>query len=98
MAKYVTNHDPAPLLKRFLNVPEHVLPEGFDAVEDQMKFDWESEDTVGRKLKKLIYTKEFKAKTKQMDFLFDLTGVALLVLHILMAFPGTYYHVIPAWL
>lgn len=34
LAKYITNHDPAPLLKRFLNVPEHVLPEGFDATED----------------------------------------------------------------
>jgi cytochrome b involved in lipid metabolism len=31
LAKYVTNHDPKPLLQKFLNVPEHILPEGFDA-------------------------------------------------------------------
>lgn len=59
MAKYVTNHDPKPLLKRFLNVPEHVLPEGFDASEDQMRFDWETKDTLTNKLKQKVYSKEF---------------------------------------
>ena len=30
-----------------------------------------------------------------MDFLFDLIGASILILHILMAFPGVYYHVLP---
>jgi len=55
----VTNHDPKPLLKRFLNVPEHVLPEGFDASEDQMRFDWETKETLTNKLKQKVYSKEF---------------------------------------
>jgi hypothetical protein len=33
-----------------------------------------------------------------MDFFFDSIGIALFIAHILMAFPGLYYHVISDWL
>jgi cytochrome b involved in lipid metabolism len=59
LAKYETKHDPKKVLHRYFNVPEHVLPEGFNAATDSLVFDWKKEDTLMNKVKSQIYTKEF---------------------------------------
>jgi Cytochrome b5-like Heme/Steroid binding domain len=98
LAKYVTNHDPKPLLKRFLNVPEHILPEGFDAADDQMKFNWDDKKSFLERAKSRIYSKEHLAKVKKMDFLFDVVAACIFIFHLFLAFPAMYYDIFPAWL
>lgn len=63
-----------------------------------MVFDWSKPDSILEKVKKEIYGKEMSKKLKRADFLFDLSGVLLLALHIFMAFYGVYYEILPAWL
>lgn len=63
-----------------------------------MRFDWEAMGTVTKRLKEKVYSPEFKVQTKRMDNLFDLVGILLFIVHILLAFPGTYYHWLPCWL
>lgn len=60
-----------------------------------MKFDWNNKDSVLEKVKRKLYTKEWTEKTKKMDFLFDVCGALLFLFHILLAFPGVYYHWFP---
>jgi fatty acid desaturase len=63
-----------------------------------MVFDWSKPDSILEKVKKEIYSKETSKKLKRADFLFDLTAVLLLALHIFMAFYGVYYEILPQWM
>jgi hypothetical protein len=62
-----------------------------------MVFDWAKPDSILEKVKKEILEKTMAAKIKRADFLFDLTGLILLMTHIFMAFYGIYYEVLPFW-
>lgn len=95
LAKYETNRKASDILARYFNIPPHVLPEGFHAAKDSLIFDWTKEDSIFEQVKKRIFTKEFSAKTKQADFIFDLIGLCLLVTHLFLSFPGVYYEILP---
>ena len=74
------------------------MPPGFDAAKDIMVFDWSKQDSILEKVKKEISEKEMAKKIKRADFLFDLTGLLLLILHIFMSFYGVYHEILPFWL
>jgi hypothetical protein len=97
LAKYVTNIPVEKVLKKNFNVPEFILPPGFDAAKDAMQFTWEKPDSILEKTKRFLGTKEMQAKLKRADLMFDISGTLLLALHIFMQFYGVYYEILPIW-
>jgi hypothetical protein len=97
LAKYVTNLPVEKVLKKGFNVPEFILPPGFDAAKDAMQFTWEKPESIHEKVKKYLSTKEMQAKIKRADLLFDIVGVLIFAVHAFMQFYGVYYEIMPIW-
>lgn len=60
LAKYVTKIPVEDALDKTFNVPEFILPEGFDAAKDIMVFDWSKEDSILEKTRRFLGTKEMQ--------------------------------------
>jgi cytochrome b involved in lipid metabolism len=60
LAKYVTNIPVENVLQKGFNVPDFILPPGFDAAKDIMVFEWGKENSIFEKTKKYIQSKEMQ--------------------------------------
>lgn len=95
LEKYVTDYKAEDVLERYLNIPAYVLPEGFNAAHDSLIFKWEVEDSIYENVKKRVYTKEFLAKIKRCDLLYDFCGLALLLCHLFLGFYALPFEIFP---
>lgn len=96
LAKYETTIPVKDVLHPFANAPPFLFPEGFDINQDTLQFEFEKKGTIYEKAFDVLETKEWKAKIKRADMMFDLVGFIVFLLHIFMSFAGMYYHILPA--
>ena len=88
--KYKVKMDHEDAINPKMNVPSFVIPKDFDARTDTIKFDFHNNNQVLEDVKESLKKNKMKEKIKRADFLFDLIGFAILIIHHYMAYFGIY--------
>lgn len=95
LAKYETNIEVEKALDPWLNVPRFLLPDDFNLKRDTLAFDFGIKDSILNKTRKILATKEMRARVKKADFLYDCVAFATLAFHLFMSFYGVYHELLP---
>ncbi|WP_256875032.1 cytochrome b5 domain-containing protein [Nostoc sp. C052] len=66
------------------NAPPFLFREGFDGWRDTPKFNFQNQEQLLNRIKTRINEPEMKKKIEQMDFIFDVVTIILLVVYILV--------------
>lgn len=97
LTKYETNIPVEKALDPWLNVPRFLLPADFNLRRDTLAFDFGMKDSILNKTRKILATKEMRARVKKADFLYDVAAFSVLAFHLFMSFYGVYHDLLPSW-
>lgn len=85
LEKYeVKDKKPSDVFAKYMNLPPHLVPVGFNAETDSIKFDFSKKETFLTKVQDILKTPEWKKKIKQADWLFDFTAISIFIFHLFL--------------
>lgn len=99
LAKYeCPDKKPEDVYHPTMHIPLHLVPHGFNALTDSVKYDFTNEDTLLRRVQKKLNDKDIKRRIKRNDILFDISAALIYILHLILTFYCVYVDMFPTWL